>query len=197
MKSSCNSSGSVYEGSSTIPEQFSQEELNDLIRNLNLSKNASEILALRLEHKNILSAGMKAAFYCTTEKELLPNFCLEDELVYSKDVEDLLLNMGVLEYRYQDWRLFINSSKQSLKCILLHNGNQYTSVSISHSTKLKEEYNNIKQVLEKLKYHEHQWLICIDLKTINFLLGQQSGYVFVEQPCLRCPLGEEGVAFKD
>ena len=80
--------------------------------------------------------------------------------------------------------MFIDSSKRSLKCVLLHNGNQYTSVPIGHSIKLKEEYNYIKRVLEKLKCHEHQWLICVDLKTINFLLGQQSGYT--KYPCFMC-----------
>ena len=164
--------------------QFSQEELGDLIRDLNLSKNASEISASRLKDKNNLSAGTKVTFYHTREKELLPYFCLEDGLVYCKDVEGLLLNMGVPEYRYQDWRLFIDSSKRSLKCVLLHNGNQYASVPIGHSTKLKEEYNNIKRVSEKLKHHEHQWLICVNVKMINFLLGQQSGYT--KYPCFMC-----------
>ena len=110
LESSCDSGGSVYEGNSTVPEQFSQEEFNDLIKGLNLSKNASEILASRLKDKNSLSTERKVSFYRTREKELLPYFCLEQSLVYYKDVEDLLQNMGVPEYRYQDWRLFIDSS---------------------------------------------------------------------------------------
>ena len=92
--------------------------------------------------------------------------------------------MGVPEYRYQDWRQFIDSSERSLKCVLLHNENQCALVPIGHSTKLKEKYNNIKRVLEKLKYHEHQWLICVDFKMTNFLLGQQSGYT--KYPCFMC-----------
>ena len=175
LESSCDSGSSVYDGSSTIPEQISQEELSNLIRDLNLSQNGSEILASSLKDKNSLSAGTTVTFYRTKEKKLLPYFCLEDGLVYCKDVEGLLLNMGVPEYRYQDWRLFVDSFKRSLNCIFLHKGNQYASVPIDYSTKLKEECNNIKRVLEKLKYHEHQWLVCIDLKMINFLLGQQSG----------------------
>ena len=68
--------------------------------------------------------------------------------------------------------------------VLLHNGNQYALVPIGHSTKLKEEYNNIKRVSEKLMHHKHQWLICVNLKMINFLLGQQSGYT--KYPCFMC-----------
>ena len=41
---------------------------------------------------------------------------------------------------------------------------------------MKEEYNAISLVSEKINYQEHQWVICVDLKMVNFLLGQQSGY---------------------
>jgi hypothetical protein len=41
---------------------------------------------------------------------------------------------------------------------------------------MKEQYKVIFLVLEKLNYQEHQWVICVDLKMVNFLLGQQSGY---------------------
>ncbi|KAL4715297.1 hypothetical protein ACJJTC_010867 [Scirpophaga incertulas] len=33
-------------------------------------------------------------------------------------------------------------------------------------------------------YNEHQWSICVDLKMVNFLLGQQSGYT--KYPCFIC-----------
>lgn len=31
-------------------------------------------------------------------------------------------------------------------------------------------------MLEKLYYEEHRWKIYVDLKMVNFLLGQQVGY---------------------
>ncbi|GBP62680.1 hypothetical protein EVAR_51926_1 [Eumeta japonica] len=37
------------------PETFSREELNDLIRDLNLPKDGAELLASRLKHKNLLA----------------------------------------------------------------------------------------------------------------------------------------------
>jgi len=40
--------------SSTISQLFSQKELNDLTRDLNLSKESSELLASRLKEKNLL-----------------------------------------------------------------------------------------------------------------------------------------------
>ena len=39
------SGGSVFKSSSSITEQFKQEELSDLVRDLNLSKETEEILA--------------------------------------------------------------------------------------------------------------------------------------------------------
>ena len=53
------------------------------------------------------------------------------------------------EYIPDQWRLFIDSCKRSLKCVLLHKGNKYASIPIAHSTKLKEEYETIRFVLIK------------------------------------------------
>ena len=114
---------------------YSQSELNDLIRDLNFPKQSAEVLASRLQEKHLLKAVTSASFYRNRE-----------------DVEGLLLAMGLSAYRSNDWRLFIDSLKRSLKCVLLHNGNQYGSIPIGHSVTLKESYENIKVVLERLKY---------------------------------------------
>ena len=53
-----------------------------------------------------------------------------------------------------------------------------------NSVHLKERYEHIKTVLDLLKYEEHKWIICVDLKMVNFLLGQQSGYT--KFPCFLC-----------
>jgi hypothetical protein len=39
-------------------------------------------------------------------------------------------------------------------------------------------------MLEKIKYHEHEWQICVDLKASGLLLGQQRGYK--KFSCLLC-----------
>ena len=118
------SGGSVFKSSLSITDQFKQEELSDLIRNLNLSKEAVEILASRLKDKNCLRTGASITFYRTREKELLPYFSKEEELVFCKDIEVVLLKMEASQYRALEWRLFIDSSKRCLKCVLQHNGNR-------------------------------------------------------------------------
>ena len=88
-------------------------------------------------------------------------------------------------YHPNDWRLFLDTSKHSLKCALFHNGKVYSAVPIGHFVYLRKEHNDIKTMIDLLRYHEHNWTICVDLKMVNFLLGQQgrltkcSGYLCI------------------
>lgn len=175
---------SDFEADLTTPQCFNQQELNDLMRDLYLSKECAELLASRLKEKNLLYPGTNVTFYRKREKDLLPFFTQENKLVFCNDIKGVLEKMGLPYYTSDEWRLFIDSSKRSLKCVLLHNGNKYASIPIGHSTTMKEEYKTIAQVLKQIKYEEHQWAICVDLKMVNFLLGQQSGYT--KYPCFVC-----------
>jgi hypothetical protein len=53
-------------------EHFNLNELSDLIRDFNLSKESSELLFCRLKEKNVLHSGMKITFYRRREKDFLP-----------------------------------------------------------------------------------------------------------------------------
>ena len=175
---------SDYKELSPNHPSFNQNELIDLIRDLSLSKEASELLASRLNDKKMLHNGTQVTFYRTREKEFLSFFAHENDLVFCTDVSGLLLKMRLPQYFPNDWRLFIDSSKRSLKCVLLHNGNKYASIPIAHSTNMKENYETIASVMQKIKFDEHKWVICVDFKVVNFLLGQQGG--FTKYPCFLC-----------
>lgn len=84
--------------------------------------------------------------------------------MYCSDIEGLLLAKGLPAYDSSKWKLFIDNSKRSLKCVLLHIGNNFGSIPVGHSVIMKEEYGSIKIVVERLQYHVHKWLICVDLK---------------------------------
>lgn len=169
-----------------MPQKFSQAELSDLGRELGLSKEAHELLASRLKEKNLLEKGAKITVYRNREHEFRAFFTYDKslELVYCNDIAGLLNSLKDNIYEPEEWRLFMDSSVRSLKVILLHNTNTLAPVPIAHSTFLKESYDNIKIVLEKIKYSEHQWRICGDLKIIGIVLGMQSGNI--KFPCFLC-----------
>ena len=76
---------------------------------------------------------------------------MEETFVYCHNVAGLLQAMACI-YDPTEWRLFIDSSKASLKCVLLHNGKRYASIPIGHSVHLKEAYKNMKMLITKIKY---------------------------------------------
>lgn len=128
---------------SSQPQPFNQEDLSALVRDLGLSKKASEILASRLKQRNLLTPETRISYYRNREAELLSFFSEDDDFVFCSDVPGLLRAMGVQEYNSNEWRLFIDSSKRSLTCVLMHNGNKLGSIPIAHSTAVKEEYATV------------------------------------------------------
>jgi predicted RNA-binding Zn-ribbon protein involved in translation (DUF1610 family) len=88
-----------------------------------------------------------------------------------------------VQYKVNEWCLFIDCSKRSLKAVLLHNSN-YASLPIGHSVHLKESYENFELIFTKIGYTAHEWMICGDLKVLCTLLGQQAGYT--KYPCFMC-----------
>ena len=54
------------------------------------------------------------------------------------------------EHNPADWRLFIVSSKTSLKAVLLHNGNIKPPIPVGYSIFRKETYNTMKILLDHL-----------------------------------------------
>ena len=87
-------------------------------------------------------------------------------------------------YSASDWRLFNDSSKQSLKAVLLHNGNVYPSIPITHSVWMKEDRESVKILLELIRYNNHNWDVCGDFKMIAFFGGLQGGYT--KHSCFLC-----------
>ena len=48
---------------------------------------------------------------------------------------------------------FLDSSKRSLKCVLLHNGSKFGAVPTGHSSVLKEQQEDIKILMDMFKCH--------------------------------------------
>jgi len=163
---------------------WDQKKLNDIVRDLGLAKDAAEYLASNLKNDRLLAKGTRVTIFRNREKDFLPFFKKEESLIYCTDIQGLINVLKPNTYKSEEWRLFIDSSTRSLKIVLLHNTNELASIPIGYSVNMNEEYQSLKLVLKKIKYTEHNWQICGDLKILTILLGQQSG--FTRHPCFLC-----------
>lgn len=160
---------------SNAPVLVSQERLDDLSRDLNLSKEKAELLGSRLKQWNLLEPGVVICKYRKRHSFFVDCFSKEEGLVFCNDVNGLFVKLGH-EHVTSEWRLFIDSSKTSLKAVLLHNGNKLPSIPVAYSVNLKETYEVMRLVLDKINYKDFQWAICADLKVVALILGLQTGY---------------------
>ena len=153
-ESLCNGNDIDYYEYSSETNRVNQDDRN-LISDLNLPKESAELLASRLKERNFLQAKTNVPFYRNREDNFLPYFKQYKEIADCNNLELFLMELDIAHYEANSWRLFIDSSKRSLKCVLLHNTNEYASIPIDHSTTLKEKYEPVKQVLECIKYNQH------------------------------------------
>ena len=119
-----------------VPKLFSQDDLSDLIRDLDLSKQSAQLLGSRLEEKNLLQPGTHITYYRKREQEFPEFFSIQESFVYCHNVKDLITKLG-LSYNPEEWRLFIDSSTKSLKAVLLFNGNQCASIPTEYSVEME------------------------------------------------------------
>jgi hypothetical protein len=54
-----------------------------------------------------------------------------------------------LQHASEQWRLFIDSSKVSLKVVLLHDGNKHLAVTLVHASHMKESCTSIQGMPKK------------------------------------------------
>lgn len=75
----------------------------------------------------------------------MPFYSKDVGIVFYSDVGGLMINVGISEYRQEEWRFVVDNSKRSLQSIHLHNGNQYGSILIAHFTTVKNDYQTVKE----------------------------------------------------
>ncbi|GBN34360.1 hypothetical protein AVEN_107476-1 [Araneus ventricosus] len=148
--SACGGSRNDYDFScfdeTSSPHKITSVELNDLVRDLDLSKSKAEILASRLQQWNLLEENVRVTSFRTRHLLFEYFFKKEESLVYCCDTDGLLKELCIVH----EWRLFIDASKLSLKAILLNNGNELPSIPVAHAVYMKETCHNLKQLLEMI-----------------------------------------------
>ena len=122
-------------------------------------------------------------FYRGCHEEFKDFFSLEDSVMFCNSVCSITEVLGH-EYNPDQWCLFTDSSKVSLKVVLLHNGNRLPSVPLAHAANIKESYESMMLLLGKIKYDEFKWQLCADLKVVALLLRMQLGYI--NYSCFLC-----------
>lgn len=165
--------------------EISQNRLDIMVRRYKLSQRQSILLASDLKKVNILAPDVRI-YGAIGRHRRFTNFFTsinDNSFAYCKDILGLVTTLHG-EYKAQDWRLFIDSSKSSLKAVLLHITNSKNSVPIALSTNTEENYKSLKNILTRIDYYAHNWKICADLKVITILRGMQTGYT--KNMCFMC-----------
>ena len=125
----------------------------------------------------------KSTAYRNRHLEFSVYFDVIEDLCCCKDVEDLFSAVGI-HCNPTQWRVFIDNSTKSLEAVLLHNGNIYPSIPPVYTLQMKEDYENVKQLLIKINYAQFKWHVCDDFKMLGVLLALQSGYT--KYSCFLC-----------
>lgn len=180
---------SLYEPSNITPKckhvEITQKKLNNIARGLKLSQRRSIMLAQYLNEAKILAPDVRI-FSSVGRHQQFSDFFTSIEnnsLAYCNDIRGMIEMMHE-QYAADEWRLFIDASRSSLKAVLLHVKNEKPSIPIALSTRTKETYASLKQILELVEYEEHRWKVCADLKVITLLRGMQTGYT--KNMCFMC-----------
>ena len=147
------------------PHPFYQKDLNDLVHDLSLSMDSTELLVSRLKKKNsaltvLTSAssttGIKSTSIFSLQRrtwctmQILRSFCSSLEC-HSTNPKSRDCSLTASDH----WNEFCNTMA--------------TSLPLYPSTTLKEKYEAVKYVLERIGYDQYKWFICIDLKMVNFV----------------------------
>jgi hypothetical protein len=101
-----------------------QGDLNDIVHDLNLSKKQAERLGSRLKGWNLLRQDDKVCVRQRHNDEFKDFFSLEDGVMFCSNVCSVMEVLGH-EYNLDQWPLFTDLSKVSLKLVLLHNQNTF------------------------------------------------------------------------
>ena len=158
-----------------VPQLLNQNDLNDLVRDLSLTNEKSKLFSSTLKQLNMLQKGVDCTYFCFKHLSLQDFFSVRNNVCYCRNIDGLFEALES-EHHSIKWGLFIESSKASLKAVLLNNRNKKPFIPLVHAIALKESHETMELILRLTNYSASNWNICGGLKAIGFLLGMQMGY---------------------
>ena len=156
--------------SESKPIPFSHEVLNKFCRYLYLAKDKSFLIS-SLQESNLLK-GVKIVLYRKCTEDLLPLFIMKDDLCFVMTSLNYLSNW---KYHMIIPTSDLSDCKDSIKAVLLHNGNTLPYVPRTYIKTMEEPYENLRAVLTSIQYDDHNFHICADFKVVTMLVGLQLG----------------------
>ncbi len=180
-----------------------QNMLDYLIQMLQATKDGGQFIGSFLLNAGLLLPGTKidqrhrnqkyAEFFAVqglsyTEKQADgTNVEVVKDVAYCTDISGLLQTQGIAHHPDQ-WRLYMDGSRKSFKCLLLHNevdkSKRLPSILVLIGNNVPEKYETIKGALSLLKYDEFKWMVQADLKVINIISGLKMAAC--KWPCYLC-----------
>ena len=94
--------------------------------------------------------------YRKRHEDLVHFFKMERGLVACTDIDGLLQILNI-NHNPLYWRLYIDSSKLSLKAVLLHYENNLPYIPDGHAVHNKESYEDMKIRMEAINYNKFKW----------------------------------------
>ncbi|XP_031637078.1 uncharacterized protein LOC116349672 [Contarinia nasturtii] len=160
-----------------FPSLISQEHLDRIVRKLHLSQNNAMTLASELRSVHVLAPGVKVTEYRHRQEPFLPYYTLSEDGTYTfcHDIVGLMNAIGV-KYKKEKWRIFIDSSKRSLKAVLLYENSTIKPVPIFYGVGTKETDDSMEMIINSVNYNEHMWRVNCDFKVLALLTGLNKAY---------------------
>ena len=93
-----------------VPQLLNQNDLNDLVRDLSLTKEKSELFFLRLKKSNALQKEVNCTYFRSRHVSFQDFFSAHKKVSYCSNT-DVLFKALESEHHSNKWRLLIDLSK--------------------------------------------------------------------------------------
>lgn len=113
------------------------------------------MLGSRIQGWNLLTSGIHVTYFRDRYENFMPYFEMTESLSYCSNIDEFIQALGN-EHKSKEWRLFVDAPVLSLKAALLKIGNIHPSTSIAHAVHMKESYESMDFLLDKIQYGKYK-----------------------------------------